>query len=309
MVTQGTPSPEGNLLPKLDAQAEVENSVEASELPFQERRELFEFNVQPQQQQQQPTQQQLQFDQDTAIRILASIKMGKRPTHPTNNDHEHEHDTTKTIQFLLDKVSHLQKTIEQLSTTNTGGAQSTPMQVQIFIPVASNSAHLDAVSELQGPKDPFRIALGHFDLQAEIHNLAPEVINTGKSQKSQMVAGTITDVTNVVQAEVARITKENEQHIAITIISNGYKDVLDVVRRQTDTGRLNTATQASPIGVSSGGSNGVGNESTNNEIIAQLGLGHNGDRDGDRGGNGAGGSVDHDSDNNKNFRYGGGKKA
>ena len=49
LAIQGTPSPEGNLLPKLEAQAEVENS----ELPFQERRELFEAN------------KQLQFEQDT----------------------------------------------------------------------------------------------------------------------------------------------------------------------------------------------------------------------------------------------------
>ena len=50
LAIQGSPGPEGSLLPKLEAQAEVE----ASELPFQERRELFEGNAQqpPSQQQQ-----------------------------------------------------------------------------------------------------------------------------------------------------------------------------------------------------------------------------------------------------------------
>ena len=167
LAIQGTPSPEGNLLPKQEAQVQVENSVEASELPFQELREMFEANVQPQQQ---PTHQQLQFDQDTAVQTLPSIQMGKGTIHTINNDHEH--DTTRTIQFLLDKVSYLQNTIEKLSTKDTGRAQSTPMQVQISTPVGSGNAQLDTVDELQGPNDPHKAAFGHADLQSKIQNWA-----------------------------------------------------------------------------------------------------------------------------------------
>ena len=110
----------------------------------------------------------------------------------------------------------------------------------------------------------------------------------------------------MVQAEVARINKENNN--TITYTNNGYKDVLDVVRHQTDTKQSNVAMQASPISMSSGESNNVGNDSVNNEIIANLGLGDNGDRDGDGGGSGAGGNVDYDNDHNRNNRYGGGRK-
>ena len=231
----------------------MENSIEASELPFQERRELFEGNAQQQLPQQQSI-QQMQFDQDTATQTLASIQMGKRPFRPINNDHEHD----TTIQILLDKILQLQNKVEQLSTTNKGAAQSTPMHHQISTPVGMGSAQLEKVDELQVPNDPYRAALGHEDLQAKIHNWALEVIKIQRWPKPQMVAGTITGVTNVVQAEVARITRENGNNIANT--NSGYKDVLDVVQQQTNTKHPSVAMQASPISMSSGGSNSVGNE-------------------------------------------------
>ena len=62
MVVESSPGPELCLQQTLDEQAEDD----ASELPYQERRELFEVQVQQ------------QFEQDTATQARASLGMGKR---------------------------------------------------------------------------------------------------------------------------------------------------------------------------------------------------------------------------------------
>ena len=73
LAIQSTPSPTGNLFPELEAQA----AVDASEFPVQEKIQLFDGALQPQQQLVLPQQQQ--FDEDTAAQKRASIQDGKRP--------------------------------------------------------------------------------------------------------------------------------------------------------------------------------------------------------------------------------------
>ena len=103
-----SPAPAGKLFPAFEAHATLEDSVDVSELPYQERRDLFEVNVQqPQQQQQQQqttTQQQMKFDNGMAAQKLASYEMGNRPLRPT----DHDNDQSTTIQAVQHQITQLQ---------------------------------------------------------------------------------------------------------------------------------------------------------------------------------------------------------
>ena len=103
------------------------------------------------------------------------------------------------------------------------------------------------------------------------------------------MAGTITDVSNVVQAEINRIIKDNHNNACITI-NNGQQHIIDVIKTQTVIGSNCMVMQASPISVSSQGSNGSDSNSINNAIIAQLTRGNGGGDDGDGNGNGSNGN-------------------
>ena len=85
---------------------------------------------------------------------------------------------------------------------------------------------------LQGPNDPYMAALGYDDLRDKVHNWAMDVISIGKYPKPQVLAGRITDVSGIVQAEVERI-KQNKANQTCT--NQDYQNVVDVVRKQNFT--------------------------------------------------------------------------
>ena len=204
LAIQGTPSPAkpNNFLPIMDAQAVVDNS----ELPRQEKIQLFENTVQKQ-----------QLDQDTAAAVWASTGFDKRPLPPINKNHatassSNDHTTIRIIQALQEEVQYPKNLIQKYTSTNNNGEQGTPLQILISIPVPYGPTKLSTVKEprgpidpLQGPTDPYSPALGHENLQHKIHKWVVEVANIGKWPKPKIVAGIITDVIAVVQAEVTRI--------------------------------------------------------------------------------------------------------
>ena len=247
LAIQSTPSEAKSLLLELDAQAAVEETevhAETSELPFQDRKQISEPQKQLLQQ---------QFDQDIALQTVTSINMRKQPLPANTNDH----DSVSTIQIVLQKITDLDKQFYRQNdiATTTQEAPNTFMQVKISTPSMSSTNKLIIVDELQGPNDPFKAALGHDELNDRMHTLACEVINIGKWPKLQILAGRATDVSNVVQATIKRISKDNNNDACNTI--NGQQIVLDVVKEQAVTGSNSAAMQASPISVSSQGSNGA----------------------------------------------------
>lgn len=309
---QNTPSQESErqsnvLLPEFEKESLAVNcandgneklTVEKSELPFHDRVQIFEP--------QSAAHKLQQFDQDTAAAKLASIQMGKDLAGYNN----HNSQSTTTIQLLLDRISELQRQLQQHVQTTIAPAQSTPMQVKIFTPSMDSNNKLQIVDEvqghddpLQGHNDPYMAALGYDNLHDKVHSWAMEVINTGKWPKAQMIGNCITDVSSIVQAEVDRINKDKENE---PCTKQGYKDVLDVVRTQTNTAQRDASMQASPISMSSWGSNRIVRDNVNDAIIAQIGLGASGGDDGD--GNGSGTNGDIGNCNGRESKIGGYRK-
>ena len=259
--------------------------MDASELPMQDKIQLWEHTITQQQQQ--------QFEQDLAVQTRASIQMGKRPLPPTDDDHG----TTITVQILLDKIFELQAQLKQQTTGTTGHTAQTLVHVQISAPTTIGIAKLSTVDELQGPNDPYKAALGHDDLSIKIKNWAKEVIEIGKLPKPQILAGKITDVSGVIQAEMERMNNSKENH---TTNADSHNNVFDVVKSEMTNAQL--AVQTSPISVPSNGSSGNGEHNdVNRQIIAQLALGTTGnggggdDGDSSRPGNLVDDSGDHNT--------------
>ena len=288
------------LLPELEAQAAVEkneaivekteDNVEKSELAFHDRVQLFEPHT---------TRQQQQFEQDTHIQTLASIQAGKQPLPPTNNDQE----VISTILIILDRIAVLERRLDKQTTTTNDNVEKIPFQAQISNPITNGATKLSQVDELHGPNDPYRNSCQYDSLADRIRSWALEVINIQNWPKAQMIGGRITDVTNMVQKEVERIIKDNNNGKNIT---NGQQQLMDVMRTQTSIEKRSEAMQVSPISVSSGGSNGTSNNSVNNAIIANLGVGGNGGDDGD--GDGGGVSADIGNINDRDGKGGGSKR-
>ena len=290
LAIQGTPSPArpNNLLPAME-----QVIVDVSELPHQEKIQLFEGAGLLQQQQL----AQQQFEQDTHAQTVASIHIGKRPLPPTNHDHDqqndNDHTTAKIIQALQEEVRYLKNLIQKYTSITINGEPKTPMQIPISTLVQNSTTQLSAVEAsqkltdpLQGANDPYQASLGHENLQNIIHEWVMQVIQTGKWPKSVVIANRITDVIAVVQAEVTRI--QNKQ-IGDQVHEDTNDKVLQTVRRQTFIEQQSNTIQASPISVSSYGSGGDGG-SPNERILVNLGVGGqgNGDKDGDRDGDGYG---------------------
>ena len=291
--------PAGRLLPAYEAQATLEESIDVSELPYQEKRDLFEAIVQQQQQQQQQQtaiQQQLQFDNDMAAQKLASYGMGERPLRPTENDHNHDHNhdhndnNTTTIYKLQSEVSQLKDLLRQCmasmqngpSTAATQGTTTNTMHANIATPSQDEKDNSVALDPLQGPGDPYRPALGHEDLGTKIRKWAVQVLETGVWPRPQILPGSITDVTGIVQLEVDKIRKEKQHSDNIGDNNDDkFKDVLSTIQQVAVGNDANTNAQNSPISMSS-------NDITNNsdisdigqQILANIGLGTGGDGDG-----------------------------
>ena len=156
-------------MPALEAQAVVDNS----ELPHQEKIQLFEGAGL---QQQQLAQQQ--FEQDTHAQTMASIHIGKRPLPP--NDHDlppinNDQAATETIQTLREEAMYLKTLMQTYTSSASSDIPKARMQVHIATPGADEHTKSIPVDELQGPNDPFQAALGHDDLQNKVHGWAMEI--------------------------------------------------------------------------------------------------------------------------------------
>ena len=259
LALSNSPSLPGNLLLKLDAQAEVETS----ELPLQERMQIFEDEI--------------------AKAKLISIAAGKRPQAPNNR--------MNFIQFLLDKISHLEEMVTKNSQAST--IVRAPMAVNIGTPTPMNSmatpnmetAKEKQIDNLQGLGDSWRQAHGHEDLGSRVKGWAKIAIETGQWPKSQCLNGVLIDVTSMVHAEVQRM--KNESHAQKD--NNIQMDtVMDVMQQVANT---NGNVQMSPISNASTETTITQRDQDDeDEIIAQLALGGSGGG-GDDGGSEPSGPV------------------
>ena len=164
--------------------------VEKSELPVQEKIQLYENVLQQQQQRQQQS-------EESVVQALARTHVGKRPLPPTTNDHDT--DTVGTIQLLLAEVMDLRNQLQKYTEGSTLKVPQQPMEVNIATPDDNNRTTTVIMDNIQGPKDPWGVVLGHDDLHTKINQWAVEYIETGKLPKPQIVVGTITDVIGVVK--------------------------------------------------------------------------------------------------------------
>ena len=100
-------------------------------------------------------------------------------------------------------------------------------------------------------------------------------------------------MTGVVQKEIERINNSKDNQIDI---SKSHNNMLDVVKSQLSITQPSVTMQASPISMSSSGSNdNTANRSVNEQIIASLGfdtIGKDGGGDGDGDGNRFSNNVD-----------------
>lgn len=156
------------------------------------------------------------------------------------------------------------------------------LQVPSNTPIIQNSDIKNSEDPIQGNGDSWLKSMVHDDLSTKIHKWAVGVIETGIWPKPQMLAGSITDVTSVVQMEIDRIKREK-------IIDTDEKqdEMMQVAQQLTNGSKYQAVVQWSPYSKSSASpTNNKASADMEDDMLAQIGLGvgGNGD-DGDDGGN------------------------
>ena len=161
------------------------------------------------------------------------------------------------------------------------------MQVNIVTPSSFEDGKSVALDPLQGPVDPYRLALGHEDLGAKIRKWAMQVLETGVWPKPQMVAGSISNVTGIVQAEIDTIKKERQFDSRIN--ANGFNDILQALPHNGVIQPISQNIPGSPDSAYSRNSNStIVGQGESDQILAQLGFGVGGGYNGDHGDGGHG---------------------
>ena len=282
-------------MPQLEAQAAAEQAtaqaaveqatVEASELPLQQRMQLFEPRKEI-------VDEDQQFEDDMAKTKLLSLEDGKRPLDKAD-------DKANIIQLLLDKVSHLENLIKTNANTNAASSATGFVQVHIATPTKEPTTTTPTVDgdmvpltdELQRLGDSWQSALGHDNLGFKIHRWAQDVINNGKRPKSQIINGTIADVTAVVAAEVERIKNRQQTNINNDDEGDKLNGILNALHSAAGGKQNNAVLQHSPSSVSShSAANDSNVDNIGDQILAQLGLGMGGNGGGGEDGDDNGGS-------------------
>ena len=240
-----TPSPEApkeNLLPRMDEQEQLGAAqLPAGQLPAAQA-QLDTAQLPPVQERIQILKKHKLNDDDedrqkaiddNEIARLNKKAIGKQPIQP---DKEHD-DIIAIINALLERVAYLE------ANQNTGGnnATSPKTPLQIFAGGDSTKIPLQVpidtqkfkITNTNGDTDPIRgngdswlKSMGHEELGEKIHKWAVEVMETGKWPKPQVLAGSITDVIGVVEAEIDRIKREKR-----TDKDNNLDDMMQVAQQ------------------------------------------------------------------------------